>query len=94
MRYAEMQKGLNAAFVKLKNIKGIGDFYASLILHAVYSCKAMIYNENCYRFFSDCLFLRGNEINNEYYRYSEIIYNRINKDMFSNNKEEFLRQKL
>lgn len=90
MRYAEMPKDLNSSFVKLKNIKGIGDFYASLILHAVYPCKAMIYNENCYRFFSDCSLLKGNEINNEYDIYSKIIYNRINKDMFSDSKEEFL----
>lgn len=48
-----------------------GDFYASFILHAVSPNQAMIFNKDCYRFFSDCLLLSGNEINNEYDIYSK-----------------------
>lgn len=69
---------LNNDFVELCKEKGIGAFYASLILHAVFPNKAMIYNKDCYKFLCDCSLLEGKGIEYEYEKYSSIICKRIN----------------
>ena len=53
---------LNIGFVSLNAQKGIGPFYASMILHTLYPNHAMIYNKDCYKFLCDHSLLSGKGI--------------------------------
>lgn len=69
---------LNIGFVALNAQKGIGPFYASMILHALYPNHAMIYNKDCYKFLCDHSLLFGKGIEQEYQNYSRILCDRVN----------------
>lgn len=69
---------LNIGFVSLNAQKGIGPFYASMILHALYPNHAMIYNKDCYKFLCDHSLLSGKGIEQEYQNYSRILCDRVN----------------
>lgn len=67
---------LNTIFTELTMVPNMGNYYASLILHAVNKNRAMIYNDDCYKFLCDCSLLKNEGIKKEYQEYSKIICDR------------------
>ena len=73
----QKETDLNQKFNLLLEERNIGTFYASLILHAVFREKAMIYNDEVYRFLKDRHILNKSSIKEEYGEYSDFLCKKI-----------------
>lgn len=73
----QKETNLNQKFNSLLKERNIGNFYASLILHAVFREEAMIYNEEVYRFLKDRHILNKSSIKEEYGEYSDFLCKKI-----------------
>lgn len=78
-KYDGRYKYLDEIFSELIRLSNIGNYYASLILHALYPEQAMIYNKECYKLLVDNSLLKHNDIHMDYQAYSQIICDRIKK---------------